>query len=370
MVKIDLYRQLIVDCGVHQYPIYIGRDLLASEELLRQQVTSGQVCIVSNETIAPLYLKKVQNAFKGLQCDVVLLKDGEQYKNQQSIFSIFDHLINHHHHRDTTIFALGGGVVGDITGFAAATYQRGVKIIQLPTTLLAQVDSSVGGKTAINHPKGKNMIGSFYQPHAVIMDLTTLATLPAREYQAGFAEVVKYGLLVGGNFLERLVGFTRKELLSRDSELMGVLIADCCKIKAGIVKIDEKEMANRALLNLGHTFAHALEAFTKYKRWLHGEAVAIGLYCAASLSHQLGYLEKKYVDLVDELLFKLNLPRRIPSDIDVTHLQSLMFHDKKVQNDTLRLVLFRAPGDCYIDANVAASALHLALVSAVAGDNP
>lgn len=368
MAKSEIYQQLFVQCAMHQYPIYIGMDLLSDPTLLTRHVAASQVLIVTNNTIAPLYLARVQEAFSSLQCDVVVLNDGEAYKNQKSLFSIYDTLISHQHHRDTTLVALGGGVIGDITGFAAATYQRGVRFIQLPTTLLAHVDASVGGKTAINHPQGKNMIGSFHQPHAVVMDLDTLTTLPEREYRAGFAEVIKYGLLVGDECLHSLGVVLANGLSRTPLEQLAELIAQCCHIKAVIVQEDERETGRRALLNLGHTFAHALEAYTQYQRWLHGEAVAIGLYCAALLSHQLGFLDKASLDQVDSLLAVAKLPRRIPKEIDLKNLQVLMFNDKKVKNKRLHFVLMRAPGDCYLDTQVTEDGLRHVLMSAVEGE--
>lgn len=366
MAKLDT--QLVVQSASHEYPIYIGSHLLSNVELLRRHVESAQVLIVTNDMVAPLYLERVRQAFSSIQCNEVVLADGEVHKNQHSLMAIYDALISHQHHRDTTLIALGGGVIGDMTGFAAATYQRGVRFIQLPTTLLAQVDASVGGKTAINHPNGKNMIGSFYQPDAVIIDVNTLTTLPTREFSAGLAEVIKYGLLVGGEFLHRLKIVLAEGLTSTSSPQLTDLIARCCHIKAMFVQEDEREHGRRALLNLGHTFAHALESSTHYERWLHGEAVAIGLYCAALLSYQLGYLDKSVLTFTDSLLVAANLPRRIPKEIDLFELQELMFHDKKIINKTLRFVLIRAPGDCYLESKVTADCLRRVLISAVEGE--
>ncbi|KTD38090.1 3-dehydroquinate synthase [Legionella oakridgensis] len=368
MAKSDVHRQLMIQLVGHEYPIYIGCHYLSDVELLRRHVKGSQVLIVSNETVAPLYLKPIQQAFATMQCDTVLLKDGEVYKNQQSLNRIYDALIHYGHHRDTTLIALGGGVIGDITGFAAATYQRGVRFIQLPTTLLAQVDASVGGKTAINHPLAKNIIGSFYQPHAVIMDVNTLFTLPERELYSGFAEVIKYGFIAGGEFLQMLCRLLEAGIESLTTEQWSQLIAGCCQIKARIVEEDEHETGQRALLNLGHTFAHALEAYTHYQRWRHGEAVAIGLYCAALLSHHLGHLQHAHVVLLDALLAKANLPRRIPKEIDLLALHRLMFNDKKISNKRLRFVLMRAPGNCYLDDKVTDDCLRHALISAVEGE--
>jgi 3-dehydroquinate synthase len=368
MAKFNLYQELTIQLPDHSYPILIGSNALTDEALLRRYVLSKQVLVVTNDSVAPLYLAKLRSAFNDRQCDEFILKDGEEYKNQQSLFSIYDLLIAKQHHRDTTLIALGGGVIGDITGFAAATYQRGVSFVQIPTTLLAQVDASIGGKTAINHPQAKNMIGSFYQPKAVIMDLTTLHTLPAREFRAGLAEVIKYALLDSDAFLSLLDSALEKGLAENEFEELAAIISRCCQIKANIVQEDERERGQRALLNLGHTFAHALEAYSNYKRWLHGEAVAIGLYCAALLSYQAGQLDEKTVHRVDRLLTLAKLPRRIPPDIDLTHLRVLMSQDKKIKDERLRLILIKAAGHCYIDDKLTEEQLRLCLQTAVGGE--
>ncbi len=343
------------------YPIYVGTSLLTESSLLKQYVAAKQALIVTNETVAPYYLSKVQQSLSDIQCDVVILRDGEHYKDQASLFSIYDALLRGNHHRDTTVFALGGGVVGDMAGFAAATYQRGVRLVQLPTTLLAQVDSSVGGKTAINLPQGKNMVGCFYQPAAVIMDLSTLQTLPTREFRAGLAEIIKYGLLAGGDFLAYLPTllshFESENFLSTDTRIFSAevlrslsdTIVRCCQIKADIVREDTDDKGGRrALLNLGHTFAHALETVTGYQRWLHGEAVAIGLFCASMLSYKLGYLKMTDVDAIRVLLQQAKLDYLIPSDIDLDALQASMWRDKKVQAGTLPFVVIQHFGDCQL----------------------
>ena len=368
MAKPELYQQLAVHCDSHEYPIYIGCDLLADKALLSRQVLGSQVLIVSNDTVAPLYLKQLKQAFQHIQCDECVLPDGESYKSQESLTAIYDALIKLRHHRDTTLIALGGGVIGDITGFAAATYQRGVPFIQIPTTLLAQVDASIGGKTAINHPHGKNMIGCFYQPRAVIMDLNTLKTLPKREFHAGFAEIIKHALLVGGEFLHIIRALLVEEPCTIPLEALAEVIASSCRIKARFVEEDEREMGQRALLNLGHTFAHALEAYTQYQRWFHGEAVAIGLYCAALLSYQVAGLDVSTVTLIDSMLKAASLPRRIPKDIDINTLQEWMFQDKKIKNKTLRFVLMKAPGSCYLDSQVTHDCLRQVLINAVEGE--
>ncbi|MCX7117590.1 MAG: 3-dehydroquinate synthase [Legionellales bacterium] len=361
------YEEVNLSCASHDYPIYIGVDLLSNVDLLKRHISSGKVLIVTNDLVAPLYLESVQKAFAPHLRDTVIIPDGEVYKNQTTLMMIYDALVNHGHHRDTTLVALGGGVVGDITGFAAATFQRGVRFLQLPTTLLAQVDASIGGKTAINHPKGKNMIGSFHQPQAVIISLNTLTTLPEREFRAGIGEIIKYALLVGGDFFN----LVRKELavgLSASSSQLPSMIAECCRIKAGFVQEDERDQGLRALLNLGHTFAHALEAITNYQRWLHGEAVGMGLYCAAKLSYQLGFLELSDLMLTDALLECAHLPRRIPKDIDRVGLKTLMLGDKKVANEKLRFVLMRSVGDCFLDDHVSLDDLDHLLLTAVEGD--
>ena len=356
---------LMVELERHRYPIYIGRGLLSERELLNRHVQGNQVLLVTNQTIAPLYLDAVQQAFPSIQCDVVILPDGEAYKNEHTASLIYDALIQHHHHRDTTIFALGGGVIGDITGFVASTYQRGVRFVQIPTTLLAQVDSSVGGKTAIHYGPAKNMIGSFYQPHAVIMDLDTLSTLPSREFRAGLGEIIKYGLLVGGEYWHTLNTVLKNGFFDASTPHLGHLIQQCCAIKAGFVQQDERETGCRILLNLGHTFAHALESYTHYNRWFHGEAVAIGLYCAALLSCQLGQISESMLSQIDILLKQAQLPRRIPHDIDLIALQALMVHDKKIKNGTLRFVLPRALGDCYVNDQITHERLSHVLQAAV-----
>lgn len=358
---------LTIELERHSYPIYIGCGLLSQGELLNRHVQGNQVMLVTNETVAPLYLDAVRQAFSSLQCDVVVLQDGEAHKNEQSASLIYDALVHLHHHRDTTLFALGGGVIGDITGFVASTYQRGVRVIQLPTTLLSQVDSSVGGKTAINYRSAKNMVGSFYQPHAVIMDLNTLATLPLREFRAGLGEIIKYGLLMGGEFLTTISTSLNDGTLDAPTPLLGELIRQCCAIKAEFVQKDERETGCRMLLNLGHTFAHALESYSDYNRWLHGEAVAIGLYCAALLSYQLNQISASDLNHVDLLLKQAHLPRRIPQDIDLLALQALMVHDKKVENGTLRFVLMKHLGDCYVDNQITPERLSQALCAAVEG---
>lgn len=369
MAKFNPIETLDIQLPHKHYPIIIGQGLLKDAARLRQFVMGQQVFVVTNETIAPLYLEQVKAAFAGLQCDSLVLPDGEAFKDQAHLTLIYDELLRCHHHRDTTLVALGGGVIGDLTGFAAATYQRGTGFIQLPTSLLAQVDASVGGKTAINHPQGKNMIGSFYQPDAVLIDLDTLQTLPLREFRAGLAEVIKYGLLVNGAFLTRLDLALQDGLSDNKSSLLPQIIYDCCQIKANIVQQDEREAGNRALLNLGHTIGHALEAQTQYQRWLHGEAVAIGLYCAALLSHELNGLNEASVRRVERMLKQAKLPTNIPQSIDQDELLRFIGQDKKIKNNQLRFILMRAIGDCYLDNQVTETILRTVLQQAVGEDS-
>jgi 3-dehydroquinate synthase len=360
--------KLLASLSIHTtpaYPVYIGQDLLSCVELMQRHIVAGQVFIVTNETIAPLYLEKVAAVFADKQCDVLILPDGEHHKNHASLIKVYDALMDAKHHRDTTLLALGGGVIGDLTGFAAATYQRGVAFLQVPTTLLAQVDASIGGKTAINHRHGKNMMGSFHQPQAIITDINTLTSLPLRELRAGFAEMIKYALLAGGHFLQSLQSFfLRAHSPQAEPEVFAELIAECCKIKAHYVETDEREQGVRALLNLGHSFAHALETMTKYQRWLHGEAVAIGLYCAALLSQELAYLNEGLLEMLEQLLQAAQLPCRIPNDIDLSELEEAMLNDKKIKDQRLRLILMRKAGDCFIDEQVSRQDLRRVLKKA------
>lgn len=367
MANPDIFRELRVTLPARDYPIIIGYNLLSARTLYERYVTSSQVLIVTNTRVAPLYLSTLQAALTNKQCDVVILDDGESYKNQESLFHIYDTLLAKSHHRDTTLVALGGGVVGDICGFAASTYQRGVNFLQIPTTLLAQVDASVGGKTAINHAAGKNMIGSFYQPQAVIIDINTLQSLPEREFRAGLAEIIKYAILAGGEFFDRVYQALHTGLNHRSPELPGI-IGECCQIKATIVQEDERESGMRALLNLGHTVAHALEAHTAYKRWLHGEAVSMGLYCAALLSYEYYGLDQADFAVIKDMLRLAGLPWRIPADINPHPLHALMANDKKVKQDKLHFVLIKTIGQCYLDNNVKPASILNVLSKAIEGE--
>lgn len=375
MANTEFLDERRVTLASHEYPIYIGRFLLNDKVVLGQHIQSKQVMVVSNHTVADLYLNELLASLPDKDCQVVRLADGEAYKNNESLWQIYDALVTHGHHRDTTIVALGGGVVGDIAGFAASTWQRGAHFIQIPTTLLAQIDSSVGGKTAINHSSGKNMIGSFYQPDAVFVDMNTLNTLPEREFRAGFAEMIKYAVLMGGEFFIQVRALL--EIWSRSTDvaqflqhapLLAECIGNCCQIKANLVQQDEREAGVRALLNLGHTIGHALEAYTQYNRWLHGEAVAIGLYAIALLSHEHCGLDRQGIEQIDELLRLADLPRRIPADINLDKLRLLMNADKKIKRNQLRFILIRALGTCYLTDDVSDTQLLTVLQAAVEGE--
>ncbi len=338
---------LSVELGERSYPIYIDQGLLGNAELIRPYIAGQQVMVVSNETVAPLYLETLLKSLAGFQVTTHILPDGEEFKNLEVLDSIFDALLRVPCDRSTTMIALGGGVVGDITGFAAACYQRGVPFIQIPTTLLAQVDSSVGGKTAVNHPRGKNMIGAFYQPRCVIADLSTLNTLDDRQLSAGLAEVIKYGLirdLEFFNWLEKNID----RLCQRDPDALAEAIRRSCNCKAEIVAEDELEGGIRALLNLGHTFGHAIEAGMGYGNWLHGEAVATGMLMAADLSCRSGWISRVDVTRIAELLKRAGLPVIPPAELEVERYLKLMMVDKKVHQGHIRLVLLKSIGNAFV----------------------
>ncbi|HEA25774.1 MAG TPA: 3-dehydroquinate synthase, partial [Ectothiorhodospiraceae bacterium] len=307
--------------------------------------------VVTNETVAPLYLEKCLAALTNFRTETVILPDGEQYKNLDVLNTIYDALLTHHFDRRCTLIALGGGVVGDMTGFAAASYQRGVNFIQIPTTLLSQVDSSVGGKTGVNHPLGKNMIGAFHQPQCVIADIGTLNTLDNRQLSAGISEVIKYGLINDIEFVDWLeANMTR--LLQRDSEALSYAIMLSCQDKADIVAADEKESGQRALLNLGHTFGHAIETGMGYGEWLHGEAIAVGMVLAAELSNRLGWIDSTEVSRIRTLIVSANLPTIPPKQMTVQQFVELMSVDKKVIDGRLRLILMKSLGQSVIAEEV------------------
>lgn len=343
-------KTLHVELGERSYPIYIGQGLLAQPELLARHIAGQQVMIVTNKTIAPIYLEKLRRNLKGYTCEFVILPDGEKYKSLEVLNNIFDALLAYRFERSATLIALGGGVVGDITGFAAACYQRGVAFIQVPTTLLAQVDSSVGGKTGVNHPLGKNMIGAFYQPRCVIADTDVLSTLNDRELRAGIAEVIKYGLIRDLAFFEWMES-NIDALLKRDPKALTYAIERSCINKAEVVAADEKEGGKRALLNLGHTFAHAIEAGLGYGIWLHGEAVGAGMCLAADLSHRLNWLTWKDLTRIVALIKHARLPQRIPAVLSGDRMMELMAVDKKVKSGKLRLILLKSIGHGVISSD-------------------
>lgn len=343
-------KTLKLDLGEKSYPIYIGSALLSQSKLLTQHITGKQVMIITNTTVAPLYLEQVKLLLGSLQVAEVILPDGEQYKTLDTVNLIFDALLENRFDRSCTLIALGGGVVGDMAGFAASSYQRGVNFIQIPTTLLSQVDSSVGGKTGVNHPLGKNMIGAFHQPKCVVIDVDTLKTLDDRQYSAGMAEVIKYGLLGNIAFLEFLQT-NIESLMARDQDLIIQVVYQSCADKANIVAQDELEAGKRALLNLGHTFGHAIENTLGYGVFLHGEAISVGMLMAANLSQLAGDLSESEVSQVKYLLEKSNLPISVGGKINASELLSAMSVDKKVIDGNIRLILMRRLGESYISDN-------------------
>lgn len=354
-MPLNRIHNLDVKLGSRSYPIMIGSGLFTERGILDPFISGRDVLLVSNNVVAPLYLQPVQGLFSSGRVQTLVLPDGEAIKTPATLMTIYDALVQHRFGRDCVLLALGGGVIGDITGFAAATWQRGVDFIQIPTTLLAQVDSAVGGKTAVNHPGGKNLIGAFHQPLCVLSDTDVLITLPAREFSAGLAEVVKYGLLGDAdlfNWLEQ----EHAGLLRRDPERLRHVIRRSCEIKAEVVAADEREQGRRALLNLGHTFGHAIERSVGYGEWLHGEAVAAGMCMAAAFSQRLGWLEAEEADRVRRLLSHLKLPTAPPA-ADPGSFLATMSLDKKVVAGQIRLVLLRAIGDAVVTGDYPAHEL-------------
>lgn len=339
---------LNVDLGTRSYPIYIGNNLLREAALFSPHIKSQQVLIVTNETVAPLYLETLEETLSDYQLESVILPDGEQYKTLATLNLIFDQLLMKQLSRQVTVIALGGGVIGDMAGFAAACYQRGVPFIQVPTTLLAQVDSSVGGKTAVNHELGKNMIGAFYQPESVIADTDTLKTLDDRQFSAGLAEVIKYGLINDAEFFQWLEQHM-DQLIARDSAILAQAIERSCQDKATIVADDEREQGVRALLNLGHTFGHAIETGLGYGTYLHGEAIAVGMLMAADMSRRLGWLKDDQVARIRLILLAAKLPVTVSPVLAPSRFIDLMSVDKKVQDGKIRLILLRDIGQAVIE---------------------
>ncbi len=345
----NIIHKLGLDLGERSYPIYIGLDLLGQAELIGPHVHGSSALIVSNTTVAPLYLARVQQALEA--CDIrhdhLTLEDGEQFKTMASTESVIDLLLRQRHDRRTTVIALGGGVIGDVAGFAASIYQRGVNFIQMPTTLLSQVDSSVGGKTGVNHPLGKNMIGSFYQPRCVIADISSFATLPARELSAGLAEVIKYGLIYDAEFFAWLEQ-NMDGLMAGDTDLLAQAVLVSCQIKARVVEQDEREAGLRAILNLGHTFGHAIETVMGYGNWLHGEAVAAGMVMAIDLSIRQGWIDDSVRQRSIALLQRAALPIAPPAEISSEQFLDVMAVDKKAVDGAIKLILLRKLGEACV----------------------
>jgi len=344
-------KEVHISLGERSYDIHISSQLLSNRKLLASYASGKQIVAITNETIAPLYLDQVSSAFSEHELHTIVLKDGESTKNLDTYKEIIDFMIGVPCDRRCTIIALGGGVIGDLSGFVAATYQRGISFIQIPTTLLAQVDSSVGGKTGVNHPSGKNMIGAFNQPKTVIADIGTLSTLDDRQFSAGMAEVIKYGAISDLHLFEWLET-NIDAVMKKDSGALAHIIKRSCENKRDIVEQDEQEHGVRALLNLGHTFGHAIETATHYERFLHGEAVSIGMAMAADLSQRLGWIELEECRRLSALLRKAGLPVEPVSGLDPVVLRELMQGDKKVLDGTLRLILMKGIGESVIAEHV------------------
>lgn len=357
---------LNVELGQNAYPIFIGSGLLGQVERLLPFLKSRRVAIVSNTVVAPIYLAGLTASLQSHSVEVtpIVLPDGEAHKDWETLNLIFDALLSSRCERSTTLIALGGGVTGDMTGFAASAYQRGIAFIQIPTTLLSQVDSSVGGKTAINHPLGKNMIGAFYQPKAVLIDIDTLCTLPDRELKAGLAEVIKTALLRDAPLLDWLEANMGK-LLARDPESLAYAVQRCCQNKAEVVAADETEQGERALLNLGHTFGHAIETGMGYGVWLHGEAVAAGTVMAAELSARLGFISAADCERVRRITLMAGLPITAPSLGGASRYIEYMRHDKKVVQGALRLILLKSLGQAFMTAQASEADILAAIESCI-----
>jgi len=356
-------KTLIVELGEHgerSYPIHIGAGLLKKPELMLPHIQGKTTVTVSNETVAPLYIEAVHALIDATNNTDIILPDGEQYKTAETLEQIYTEMLEARCDRKTTLLALGGGVVGDVSGFAAASYQRGINFIQIPTTLLAMVDSSVGGKTGINHPLGKNMIGAFHQPQCVIIDTETLNTLDDRQLSAGIAEIIKYGYINDIAFIEWL-DENMDKLLKRDSEALSYAIYRSCQHKADIVAADEKEAGQRALLNLGHTFGHAIETGMGYGKWLHGEAISAGMVMAAELSCEQGWIDQSDISGMKDLLKKAKLPVEPPSELSAERFSELMSIDKKVQDGVLHLVLIKSMGESILTSDFDPNALQKVL---------
>ena len=337
-------KKIIVKLKKQSYPILIGKNILSKKNILNN-IKEKNIALVTNKKINALHLSKIKNSF--IKKNKIILNDGEKYKNQESISKIYNYLLKNKFSRDSYLVAFGGGVIGDMTGFAAATYQRGINFIQIPTTLLAMVDSSVGGKTGINHKLGKNMIGSFHQPVSVLIDTEILKTLPKRQFNAGMAEVIKYGIIKDKNFFNWIVK-NYKKIKSQDTESIIKIIKRSCEIKAKIVSLDEKEKNIRALLNLGHTFGHAIENNLGYGKWLHGEAIACGFLIASSIAVQKNTMNISEYNKIKNILKIFNLPTKLPKNINLEKIYKTMLLDKKVKNNKIFYVLPKNIGNAYI----------------------
>jgi 3-dehydroquinate synthase len=348
---------LTVDLGERSYPIHVDAGLLKRDQLIREFISGSEVMVVSDETVAPLYLDQLLSALTGMQVTCQILPCGEDTKSLHTVTQLFNTMLEASCSRSVTVVALGGGVIGDIAGFVAACYHRGVEFLQVPTTLLAQVDSAVGGKTGINHALGKNMIGAFHQPRCVIADIDTLDTLDSRQVSAGIAEVLKYALIRDASFFAWLSEHI-SALLGRDRDTLTKAIVTCCRIKAELVVADERETGDRALLNLGHTFGHAIETAAGYGEWLHGEAVAVGMVLAAEMSQRLGWLGSREVDNIRELLVRASLPVDPPPEMTAEDFLRHMKRDKKISNGRIRLVLLESIGCAKLVSNYPDSVLN------------
>jgi 3-dehydroquinate synthase len=347
-------QKLTIDLGARSYPIFVGEQLLRDGELIAAHLPRGPLLVVTDETVGPLYLETFLGSLRPRTAATLAIPAGEEHKTLQTFSRVIDALVAAGVARDGGVLALGGGVVGDVAGFAAASYQRGIAFLQAPTTLLSQVDSAVGGKTGVNHAAGKNLVGAFHQPRAVFCDVTTLHTLPDRELRAGLAEVIKYGLVADEAFL-RWLEQDLDSILARSPAALARVVARSCAIKAGIVSRDEREGGERALLNFGHTFGHAIEAATHYSRYLHGEAVALGMWMATEMSARLGWIRAVDAERVRRLLHRAGLPAA-PTNIGARHAAELMRRDKKVLDGRVRLVLLRALGEAVVTADYDAAA--------------
>lgn len=348
---------ITVELGERSYPINIDSGLLTSTDSFKHQIKSGKAIVVTNEVVKPLYLQTLLSTLNDIDVKVICLPDGEQHKNLTQFNVVITQLLEQHAARDTTLIALGGGVIGDLTGFVAASFQRGMPFIQVPTTLLSQVDSSVGGKTAVNHPLGKNMIGAFYQPQSVVIDIDTLKTLPPREFAAGMAEVIKYGIIYDGAFFNWLEN-NAEALKNLSSEHLKYVIQRCCEIKAEIVSKDEKENGIRALLNLGHTFGHAIEAEQGYGNWLHGEAVGCGMVLAAKVARAKEWISQADLDRMVNLIKLFDLPTEAPEHMNYEIFMRHMQHDKKVLSGAIRFIIPVSIGEAIVTKDIEPSLLQ------------